>query len=177
MESIAEGLQLFQRGGIVMYALLACSLFVVYVGVERWLFYQRMDAGKAFAQQFYTYMKLKKYDEACEAARRGQGGLALILSDAFACDDERRALVLFERHRHHGSLAGASRDDQRHDYVVQHFQRRIGPIYRHYGRRRRGSRGDGLWAVRSHSGSGSSRLFYAAPGPHHYGHGTVFFCS
>lgn len=90
MESIAEGLQLFQRGGIVMYALLACSLFVVYVGVERWLFYQRMDAGKAFAQQFYTYMKLKKYDEACEAARRGRGGLALILSDAFACDDERR---------------------------------------------------------------------------------------
>ena len=35
-------------------------------------------------------MKLKKYDEACEAARQGQGGLALILSDAFACDDERR---------------------------------------------------------------------------------------
>ena len=90
MESIAEGLQLFQRGGIVMYALLACSLFVVYVGVERWLFYQRMDAGKDFAQQFYTYMKLKKYAEACEAARQGQGGLALILSDAFACDDERR---------------------------------------------------------------------------------------
>ena len=86
-------------------------------------------------------------------------------------------LVLFERHRHHGSLAGASRDDQRHDYVVQHFQCRIGAGYRHYGRRRRGSRGDGLWAVRSHSGSGSSRLFYAAPGPHHYGHGTVFFCS
>lgn len=76
MESIAEGLQLFQRGGIVMYALLACSLFVVYVGVERWLFYQRMDAGKAFAQQFYTYMKLKNMTK---PAKRPVGGGAVWL--------------------------------------------------------------------------------------------------
>lgn len=90
MESIVEGLQLFQKGGIVMYVLLACSLFVVYIGAERWLFYRRMDAGQAFAQQFYTYMKLKKYDEAGRAAHQGQGGLALILADAMDGDDRRR---------------------------------------------------------------------------------------
>ena len=58
MEAILKGFQLFQAGGPVMYLLLACSLFVGYIGIERALFYGNMDAGKAFAEQFYTQMKL-----------------------------------------------------------------------------------------------------------------------
>ena len=42
-----------------MYLLLACSLFVGYIGIERAIFYGDMDAGKAFAEQFYTQMKLR----------------------------------------------------------------------------------------------------------------------
>lgn len=38
-----------------MYLLLACSLFVGYIGIERAIFYGDMDAGKAFAEQFYTH--------------------------------------------------------------------------------------------------------------------------
>lgn len=90
MEAILEGLQLFQKGGIVMYVLLACSLFVVYIGAERWLFYKRLDDGQAFAQQFYTYMKLKKYEEASQSAHEGQGGLAQILSEALDGDAAKR---------------------------------------------------------------------------------------
>lgn len=82
MESISQGLALFSKGGIVMYFLLACSLFVVYVAVERAMFYKAMDAGKAFADRFYTLMKLGKYDEARQFAAGGKGGLPLILNDA-----------------------------------------------------------------------------------------------
>ncbi len=82
MDVIVEGIQLFQKGGIVMYILLICSLFVVYVGVERAMFYSRMDSGRTFANQFYTYMKLKQYDKAGQTAKSGKGGLAMILRDA-----------------------------------------------------------------------------------------------
>ena len=82
MDVIVEGLHLFQKGGIVMYILLVCSFFVVYIGAERSMFYNRMDSGRAFANQFYTYMKLKQYDKSRQTAESGTGGLAMILRDA-----------------------------------------------------------------------------------------------
>ena len=66
-----------------MYLLLACSLFVGYIGIERAIFYGDMDAGKAFAEQFYTQMKLRRYDQARRLAMDGRGGLPLILQDVF----------------------------------------------------------------------------------------------
>lgn len=82
MDIIMEGLHLFQKGGIVMYILLLCSFFVVYIGAERSMFYKRMDSGRVFANQFYTYIKLKQYDKARQTAESGTGGLAMILRDA-----------------------------------------------------------------------------------------------
>ena len=67
MEAITNGFLLFHKGGIVMYILLLCSLFVVYIGMERAIFYTHMDAGAAFARNFYTYMKLGQYDTAYSA--------------------------------------------------------------------------------------------------------------
>lgn len=84
METIIQGWQLFQKGGFVMYVLLLCSLFVVYIGVERFLFYKSMDAGRDFANRFYTYIKLGKITEARQLADDSQGGLPLILRDVFA---------------------------------------------------------------------------------------------
>ncbi len=66
-----------------MYLLLACSLFVGYIGIERAIFYGDMDAGKAFAEQFYTQMKLRRYDQAQRLAMDARGGLPLILQDVF----------------------------------------------------------------------------------------------
>ena len=83
MSMILQGWQLFQKGGIVMYILLLCSLFVVYIAVERGLFYKAMDAGSDFASRFYTYMKLGQFSEAKELADQGKGGLPLILQDVF----------------------------------------------------------------------------------------------
>ena len=49
MEAILQGFQLFQAGGPVMYLLLACSLFVGYIAIERALFYGNMaDPLKRF---------------------------------------------------------------------------------------------------------------------------------
>ena len=59
-------------------------MFVVYIGMERAIFYTHMDAGAAFAQNFYTYMKLGQYDKARELAEESRGGLAYILRDVFA---------------------------------------------------------------------------------------------
>jgi biopolymer transport protein ExbB len=81
MDMILQGLQLFQKGGIVMYVLLACSLFVVYIAVERWLYYGQADSGRLFATRFYTLIKVRKYTEAEELAHTGKGGLARILSE------------------------------------------------------------------------------------------------
>lgn len=77
------GLQIFQQGGFVMYVLLVCSLFVVYIAVERWLFYSRMDAGRQFAERFYTYVKVHQYDQAKDLATQCQGGLPQLLQDVF----------------------------------------------------------------------------------------------
>ena len=52
MEAILQGFQLFQAGGSVMYLLLACSLFVGYIGLARPMFFGAMVAGTAFAEEF-----------------------------------------------------------------------------------------------------------------------------
>ncbi len=66
-----------------MYLLLACSLFAVYVGIERAMFYIQMDAGTAFANRFYTYIKVHQTDRARQLAADSSGGLPLILNDLF----------------------------------------------------------------------------------------------
>lgn len=53
MELLTTGITFFQKGGIVMYALLLCSLFVGSIAIERALYFRRMDSGRAFAQDFY----------------------------------------------------------------------------------------------------------------------------
>lgn len=83
MEAIIHGFQLFQQGGPVMYLLLACSLFAVYIGIERAIFFAQMDAGKAFANKFYTYMKFHKAAQAKQLAADSNGGLPPILNDVF----------------------------------------------------------------------------------------------
>lgn len=109
MEAITNGFLLFQKGGIVMYILLLCSLFVVYIGVERALYYKHMDSGKAFAGRFYTLIKLKKFTEAADFVGHGKGGLAEILQQTLAGSDggsrrdylEIQSGILISRFRSH----------------------------------------------------------------------------
>lgn len=79
MELLTTGITFFQKGGIVMYVLLLCSLFVLSIGIERALYFQRMDSGRAFARDFYLALANNKWQQAEKLANDARGALADIL--------------------------------------------------------------------------------------------------
>lgn len=79
MELLTTGITFFQKGGIVMYVLLLCSLFVLSIGIERALYFLRMDSGRAFARDFYLALANGKRQQAEKLADDARGALADIL--------------------------------------------------------------------------------------------------
>lgn len=79
MELLATGFEFFQKGGIVMYILLLCSIFVVSIGVERALYFRRMDSGRGFARDFYLALSNGNWQKARKLADDSRGALADIL--------------------------------------------------------------------------------------------------
>ena len=187
MDSIIQGFQLFQKGGAVMYLLLACSLFVVYIGAERSIFYQHMDAGKDFANQFYTQMKLHRYDQARQLAAGAEGGLSTIINEIFQGEGgtdvraymEMQSGIFVSKLRsrlYYLSVIvtlAPPRHDQRHDPRFQCPQCPVRSGCGHYGRCRRSADRHGFRPLRRRPGPRRPFLFHAAPGPHHYGYGNV----
>ena len=49
MNSLYAGIALFQQGGFAMYVLLCCSIFVMYIGLERFLYFRQYDDGEEFS--------------------------------------------------------------------------------------------------------------------------------
>lgn len=86
MELIFQGLDFFHKGGIVMYVLLLCSLFVLAVAVERGKYFARSDSGRAFAKEFAAYMLQARTEEALRLAQSSQGALAGILADVLGSE-------------------------------------------------------------------------------------------
>ena len=82
MENIMTGIVFFQQGGLIMYVLLFCSLFVVAIGVERLLYFQRLDSGRYFARSFQARVAAGDHRGAAALAAAGQGELARILQQA-----------------------------------------------------------------------------------------------
>ena len=79
MELLMTGITFFQKGGIVMYVLLLCSLFVFSIGIERVMYFRRMDSGRAFARDFYLALANNKWQKAEQLADHARGALADIL--------------------------------------------------------------------------------------------------
>lgn len=79
MELLTTGITFFQKGGIVMYALLLCSLFVLSIAIERTLYFRRMDSGRAFARDFYLALANSRWQQAEKLAEDARGALADIL--------------------------------------------------------------------------------------------------
>ena len=82
MENIMAGVELFQKGGFIMYVLLLCSLFVVATGIERWQYFRRMDAGRAFAESFAELAGRADWDGAMRLAKEAKGALPALLTEA-----------------------------------------------------------------------------------------------
>jgi len=82
MENIVAGLTLFQKGGLVMYVLLLCSLFVMAIGLERFQYFRRMDSGRDFARSFAELMGADDYAGALRLAQETSGNIADIVVQA-----------------------------------------------------------------------------------------------
>jgi biopolymer transport protein ExbB len=82
MDSIMTGVEFFHKGGFVMYILLLCSMFVVAIGIERAMYFRRVDTGRAFARDFYMLMANHKLADAAVLAQNAKGALADILYTA-----------------------------------------------------------------------------------------------
>ena len=84
MDFIAQGIDFFRQGGIVMYFLLAASILVVFIGIERALYFGRADAGRAFARAFMLHIANGQFKEALALAEKERGALADILFSAIS---------------------------------------------------------------------------------------------
>ena len=87
MDNIMTGIVFFQKGGLIMYVLLLCSLFEVAIGMERLLYFRRQDSGRAFARGFHERVTAGDYTGASALAAAGHGALSRILQQTIVrCD-------------------------------------------------------------------------------------------
>ena len=82
MDAIMTGIEFFHKGGSIMYVLLLCSIFVVTIGIERAMYFSRMDTGRAFPREFYQCMANDDFAGARKLAEDHRGALANILFGA-----------------------------------------------------------------------------------------------
>ena len=80
MDLIMTGIDFFHKGGAVMYVLLLCSMFVVAIAIERFLYFKGADAGRGFAQKFADLMSRGEREEAVSAAKSTKGVLPSLLA-------------------------------------------------------------------------------------------------
>lgn len=84
MDLLIQGVEYFHKGGLVMYILLFCSIFIVTIGIERLLYFAKADSGRKFAKNFYQLMINDKIDEAKLLTQKSKGDLASLLNFAFS---------------------------------------------------------------------------------------------
>lgn len=64
MELITQTIELFHKGGPVMYLLLICSLFVVTIAVERLLYYRNISANsRCFQTELQSLLEKQRFNE------------------------------------------------------------------------------------------------------------------
>ena len=83
MDLLMQGVEYFHKGGLVMYILLICSIFIITIGIERLLYFMKADSARAFAQNFYKLMINNKIEEARNLAQNSKGDLASLVDFAF----------------------------------------------------------------------------------------------
>lgn len=79
---MSEVIMYFEKGGLVMYPLLLCSMVVVFIAIERSLFYKSVDSGALFANQYCNILASDSVDKALAFAKDHNGACAHILTKA-----------------------------------------------------------------------------------------------
>ncbi len=86
MEAIRETIMYFHKGGLVMWPLLVCSITVISIAIERFLFYKASDSGSAFARSYCEMARTKGMHEATNYAVNAAGKCAQMLVEAAKLD-------------------------------------------------------------------------------------------
>ena len=81
MESIKEAVEYFHKGGLVMWPLLLCSIIVVTIAIERYLYYKTADSGSLFTQEFCTLISKGDVVGAEQLASAAVGECARIIRE------------------------------------------------------------------------------------------------
>ena len=84
MESIKEAVEYFHKGGLVMWPLLLCSIIVVTIAIERYLYYKTADSGSLFTQEFCTLISKGDVAGAEQLAAASAGECARIVRETMA---------------------------------------------------------------------------------------------
>lgn len=82
MEAIQQTIMYFHKGGLVMWPLLVCSIAVIAITIERFLFYKAEDSGQAFAAKYCALLRTDETAEALQLAEAANGECAKIVADA-----------------------------------------------------------------------------------------------
>lgn len=86
MQAITDLIMYFQKGGLVMWPLLACSITVIAIAIERFIYYKSVDSGAAFASHYCAAVRSGDFAVATELARKGSGQCAQMLADVEAVE-------------------------------------------------------------------------------------------
>lgn len=84
MQAITDLIMYFQKGGLVMWPLLACSITVIAIAIERFIYYKSVDSGAVFASRYCAAVRSGDFAVATELARKGSGRCAQMLADVAA---------------------------------------------------------------------------------------------
>lgn len=82
MEAIQQTIMYFHKGGLVMWPLLFCSIAVIAITIERFLFYKAEDSGQIFAAKYCALLRTDEKSEALQLAEAANGECAKIVADA-----------------------------------------------------------------------------------------------
>ena len=97
MQAITDLIMYFHKGGLVMWPLLACSVTVIAIAIERFIYYKSVDSGAAFAARYCTAVRSGDFAVATELARKGSGQCAQMLADARAPSSKAVPVFLWRR--------------------------------------------------------------------------------
>lgn len=80
MNALLDFIDVFIKGGVVMYPLLLCSVIAGAVAVERFVYYRRSGEPKAFWEKVYQEIEQGEWTEVIASAKRTKGAVASVLA-------------------------------------------------------------------------------------------------
>lgn len=82
MNAIMQTIDYFHKGGLIMYPLLLCSIMVVAISVERYLYFRATDSSNSFAEAFCNLLRKDQWQQALELSQNTAGDNARILAES-----------------------------------------------------------------------------------------------